>query len=230
MIHWWLRPDERIGKRREPQPEDWWYYQKCCCLLSRHRPRITIRARFSSNQLQTSSYGLLVLAWSEAGFVRFSPNWATSPSLQISRPRPCKSLFYLLEGSGESVDKMPQEVQPSLQHRRLCTCSMSLQPACWIASDCYRSRAVLEHIGVRTQQQSLITIEEMQSRQLCQPRTGLQALSSVSLLGNVLQGIFKFKQYQVVGRHLPTDNDPTPTVYRMRVWAQDAVRAKSKFW
>jgi large subunit ribosomal protein L18Ae len=34
----------------------------------------------------------------------------------------------------------------------------------------------------------------------------------------------------VVGRHLPTDADPSPTLYRMKVWAKDAVRAKSKFW
>ncbi|KAJ9511951.1 hypothetical protein QJQ45_004460 [Haematococcus lacustris] len=45
-----------------------------------------------------------------------------------------------------------------------------------------------------------------------------------------LQGLFKFHQYQVTGRHLPTENEPTPTVYRMKVWASDAVRAKSKFW
>ena len=45
-----------------------------------------------------------------------------------------------------------------------------------------------------------------------------------------LQGIFGFHQYQVVGRHLPTEADPNPTVYRMKVWAPDAVRAKSKFW
>jgi large subunit ribosomal protein L18Ae len=44
------------------------------------------------------------------------------------------------------------------------------------------------------------------------------------------QGAFKFHQYQVVGRHLPTEQEPNPTVYRMKVWAQDAVRAKSKFW
>ncbi|KAJ9523027.1 hypothetical protein QJQ45_023805 [Haematococcus lacustris] len=45
-----------------------------------------------------------------------------------------------------------------------------------------------------------------------------------------LQGLFKFHQYQVTGRHLPTENEPNPTVYRMKVWASDAVRAKSKFW
>lgn len=44
------------------------------------------------------------------------------------------------------------------------------------------------------------------------------------------QGIFKFHQYQVVGRHMPTESDPTPTVYRMKVWAPDSIKAKSKFW
>jgi hypothetical protein len=44
------------------------------------------------------------------------------------------------------------------------------------------------------------------------------------------QGLFKYHQYQVVGRHLPTAADPSPTVYRMKVWAPDAVCAKSKFW
>jgi hypothetical protein len=44
------------------------------------------------------------------------------------------------------------------------------------------------------------------------------------------QGLFKYHQYQVVGRHLPTEADPSPTLYRMKVWAKDAVRAKSKFW
>ena len=44
------------------------------------------------------------------------------------------------------------------------------------------------------------------------------------------QGLFKYHQYQVVGRHLPTAQDANPTVYRMKVWAPDAVCAKSKFW
>ncbi|PNH05158.1 60S ribosomal protein L18a [Tetrabaena socialis] len=44
------------------------------------------------------------------------------------------------------------------------------------------------------------------------------------------QGNFKFHQYQVVGRHLPTATDAVPTVYRMKVWAEDDVKAKSKFW
>lgn len=47
---------------------------------------------------------------------------------------------------------------------------------------------------------------------------------------HILQGNFKFHQYQVVGRHLPTAADANPTVYRMKVWAEDDVKAKSKFW
>ena len=45
-----------------------------------------------------------------------------------------------------------------------------------------------------------------------------------------LQGGYKYHQYQVVGRHLPTEKEPEPTVYRMKLWATDAVRARSKFW
>ena len=45
-----------------------------------------------------------------------------------------------------------------------------------------------------------------------------------------LQGGYKFHQYQVVGRHLPTEKDAEPPIYRMKLWATDAVRAKSKFW
>lgn len=44
------------------------------------------------------------------------------------------------------------------------------------------------------------------------------------------QGGYKYHQYQVVGRHLPTIRDPEPTIYRMKLWASDPVRAKSKFW
>lgn len=52
--------------------------------------------------------------------------------------------------------------------------------------------------------------------------------SSASLA--VLQGLYKFHQYQVVGRHLPTKDNENPQIYRMKLWALDAVRAKSKFW
>merc|ERR1712099_174890 len=41
---------------------------------------------------------------------------------------------------------------------------------------------------------------------------------------------FKFYQYQVVGRHLPRSSELNPTLFRMRIWATDVVRARSKFW
>ncbi|KAF8908564.1 60S ribosomal protein L18A [Gymnopilus junonius] len=39
-----------------------------------------------------------------------------------------------------------------------------------------------------------------------------------------------FQEYQVVGRHLPTESDPTPKIYRMRIFAPNEVVAKSRFW
>eukprot|EP00256_Glycine_max_P066421 XP_025981016.1 ribosomal protein L18aB-like protein isoform X1 [Glycine max] len=40
----------------------------------------------------------------------------------------------------------------------------------------------------------------------------------------------RFHQYQVVGRALPTESDEHPKIYRMKLWATNEVRAKSKFW
>ncbi|XWS75711.1 hypothetical protein CRYUN_Cryun01aG0115500 [Craigia yunnanensis] len=40
---------------------------------------------------------------------------------------------------------------------------------------------------------------------------------------------FRFHQYQVVGRGLPTEADEHPKIYRMKLWATNEVRAKSKF-
>ena len=38
------------------------------------------------------------------------------------------------------------------------------------------------------------------------------------------------KEFQVVGRHLPTEAEPTPKLYRMRIFAPNEVVAKSRFW
>ena len=38
------------------------------------------------------------------------------------------------------------------------------------------------------------------------------------------------QEYQVLGRHLPTESDPTPKIYRMRIFAPNEVVAKSRFW
>ncbi|ORY95304.1 60S ribosomal protein L18ae [Syncephalastrum racemosum] len=40
----------------------------------------------------------------------------------------------------------------------------------------------------------------------------------------------RFHEYQVVGRKLPSEQDPTPKLYRMRVFAPNVVVAKSRFW
>lgn len=40
----------------------------------------------------------------------------------------------------------------------------------------------------------------------------------------------QLKEYKVIGRRVPTDKDPEPNVYRMAIFAPDAVTAKSRFW
>ncbi|GER24581.1 60S ribosomal protein L18a [Striga asiatica] len=42
--------------------------------------------------------------------------------------------------------------------------------------------------------------------------------------------VYRFHQYQVVGRALPTEAEEHPKIYRMKLWATNEVRAKSKFW
>ncbi|KAL9104160.1 MAG: hypothetical protein Q9163_000859 [Psora crenata] len=43
-------------------------------------------------------------------------------------------------------------------------------------------------------------------------------------------GIGRLKEYQVIGRRLPTDVNPAPKLYRMRIFAPNTVVAKSRFW
>jgi large subunit ribosomal protein L18Ae len=38
------------------------------------------------------------------------------------------------------------------------------------------------------------------------------------------------KEYHVVGRKQPTEADPTPQIFRMRIFAPTEVVAKSRFW
>lgn len=40
----------------------------------------------------------------------------------------------------------------------------------------------------------------------------------------------RLQEYQVIGRHLPTDAQPAPKLYRMRIFAPNTVVAKSRFW
>jgi len=52
---------------------------------------------------------------------------------------------------------------------------------------------------------------------------------SLPLLPSLLQQS-RLRQYQVVGRHVPTEAHPTPTVFRMKIFAPNEVVAKSRFW
>ncbi|RYP69816.1 hypothetical protein DL769_005168 [Monosporascus sp. CRB-8-3] len=40
----------------------------------------------------------------------------------------------------------------------------------------------------------------------------------------------RLQEYQIIGRHLPTESNPTPKLYRMRIFAPNEVVAKSRFW
>ena len=40
----------------------------------------------------------------------------------------------------------------------------------------------------------------------------------------------RLNEYQVIGRHLPTDTNPTPKLYRIRIFAPNVVVEKSRFW
>ena len=40
----------------------------------------------------------------------------------------------------------------------------------------------------------------------------------------------QIRQYFVIGRGLPSEKNPNPKLYRMRVFAKNTVLAKSKFW
>jgi len=40
----------------------------------------------------------------------------------------------------------------------------------------------------------------------------------------------RLHEYQVIGRRLPSEAEPTPKLYRMRLFAINEVVAKSRFW
>ncbi|ORX59715.1 60S ribosomal protein L18ae [Hesseltinella vesiculosa] len=40
----------------------------------------------------------------------------------------------------------------------------------------------------------------------------------------------RFHEYQVVGRKLPSEQEPVPKLFRMRIFAPNDVIAKSRFW
>merc|ERR1712028_240096 len=39
-----------------------------------------------------------------------------------------------------------------------------------------------------------------------------------------------FRQYEVIGRHVPTERDPKPKAYRMKLFTKNETQARSRFW
>ncbi|KAL2210543.1 60S ribosomal protein L20 [Sarocladium strictum] len=48
--------------------------------------------------------------------------------------------------------------------------------------------------------------------------------------GLVLRNGGRLQEYEVIGRHLPTEANPTPEMYRMTIFAPNTTIAKSRFW
>jgi len=42
--------------------------------------------------------------------------------------------------------------------------------------------------------------------------------------------VLKLKEYEVIGRKLPTKQDPIPRLYKMSIFSNNEVIAKSRFW
>lgn len=41
---------------------------------------------------------------------------------------------------------------------------------------------------------------------------------------------FQVKEYEIIGRALPSEKNPSPPLFKMRIFAPDEVVAKSKYW
>ncbi len=46
----------------------------------------------------------------------------------------------------------------------------------------------------------------------------------------MISNYFKLNQYRVVGRRLPSEQNKTPPLFKMVIFAPDTVQAKSRFW
>lgn len=42
--------------------------------------------------------------------------------------------------------------------------------------------------------------------------------------------VFQLKEFEVIGRKLPTEKEKVTPLYKMRIFAPDAIVAKSRFW
>ncbi|CED85540.1 60s ribosomal protein l20 [Phaffia rhodozyma] len=72
------------------------------------------------------------------------------------------------------------------------------------------------------------------------PRAGRRSHVRTEIVGDSLAFVLailkikpimgRFTEYQVLGRKLPTEAEPSPKLFRMRIFAPNEVVAKSRFW
>merc|ERR1711966_267606 len=41
---------------------------------------------------------------------------------------------------------------------------------------------------------------------------------------------YDYHQYEVIGRHVPTERDPQPKAYRIKLFTKNETQARSRFW
>ena len=70
---------------------------------------------------------------------------------------------------------------------------------------------------------------ERKSASIATSTTGRTVARTTEQLTDIAT-IGRLREYQVIGRHLPTETNPTPKLYRMRIFANNDVVAKSRFW
>lgn len=51
-----------------------------------------------------------------------------------------------------------------------------------------------------------------------------------NVLCQLLISFVQLKEYEIIGRALPSEKNPSPPLYRMRIFGPDEVVAKSKYW
>jgi large subunit ribosomal protein L18Ae len=47
---------------------------------------------------------------------------------------------------------------------------------------------------------------------------------------SVLFLLSQLKEYEIIGRRIPSEKNPKPQLYKMRIFAPDHIVAKSRFW
>ena len=78
-------------------------------------------------------------------------------------------------------------------------------------------------VSVRLRIQRLPLPQILQSRMDCFDTDSQNTEADLISLG-------RLTEYQVIGRHLPSEANPAPKLYRMRIFAPNTVVAKSRFW